>query len=344
MNQVKLNVRKAVICTTVLACAYVGCQERSRPTLKATPTLDEKRQLAGHKGRVWELALSADGKLLASAGADHMIRLWDFESGKPLGTLVGHQDEVTGLTLDPKGRWLASASPDKTVRIWDLEKQKERQTLGDGEVPFRHVRFSQDGTYLAASGHHVFYIWDVGSDGSAKVRHRIEDQYIVGPGYIDFIGDGKRVAVNYALRIGSWDADAGDTKESSFGSKNLGEKYLWWFAFSRDGKLLVSFDATEDDEGIVKFWKLPDREPSVKIPFERRVFMGALSPDSKLLATCGRDLPITLWNTSSGEQVAASKGLEGDCFSLLFSNDGKKLVSGGGDGVIRVWEVPNSNR
>jgi WD40 repeat protein len=257
------------------------------------------------------------------------------------GTLAGHQDEVTGLAVDPSGRWLASASADKTVRIWDLEKQKERQILGDREVSFGRIRYSLDGRRLAAAGNKVLYIWDIGSDASVKVRHRIEHDFI-RPGYIDFIGDGKRVAVKYALGIGSWDVDDGDTKDGSFEYENFDEKFILWFAASRDGKVLAAFGTPGHDEGRVKVWKTPTKEVSLKIEFDRRVLTGALSPDSKLLATCGVELPFTLWNTSSGAQVAASKERAGESWALLFSNDGKKLISGGADGVIRVWEVPDA--
>src|SRR5262249_39326522 len=74
-----------------------------------------------HEDGVNGLALSPDGKRLASAGDDEVIKIWDPATGKVLLTLEGHEDAVNAVAFSPDGKRLASASDDGTVRIWDAD-------------------------------------------------------------------------------------------------------------------------------------------------------------------------------------------------------------------------------
>jgi WD40 repeat protein len=76
--------------------------------------------LKGHTDWVWDVAITADAKLVASGSNDKTLRLWEIASGKCLAYSDEHQDKVTGVDITPDGRWLVSGSRDKTVRLYDL--------------------------------------------------------------------------------------------------------------------------------------------------------------------------------------------------------------------------------
>src|SRR5205823_12770675 len=84
-----------------------------------TPT-----ELKGHTAQVYHLAFSPDGKLLATAGFDNLIKLWEFPAGKETKTLAGHSGPVYCVAFSPDGNTLASSSHDQTIRLWNVADGK----------------------------------------------------------------------------------------------------------------------------------------------------------------------------------------------------------------------------
>lgn len=78
----------------------------------------------GHSRPLYAIAFHPDGSLVATAGLDAIVRLWDLRSGRSIQVLPGHVKQILGLDFSPSGTTLASGSDDHTVRLWDLRKKK----------------------------------------------------------------------------------------------------------------------------------------------------------------------------------------------------------------------------
>ena len=81
----------------------------------------ELRTLTGHSKNVYSVAVSPDGKYLASGSKDETVVIWDATGGEKLKTLYGHSDNVESVCWSPDGKYLASGSYDETVKIWGAD-------------------------------------------------------------------------------------------------------------------------------------------------------------------------------------------------------------------------------
>lgn len=108
--------------------------------------------LRGHKDSLYAMALSVDGKLLATGGYDQQIILWDAPAGQPLATLSGHSGAVFDLQLRGDGKLLASASADRTIKLWDTTSWQRLETFGQSLAELFAVALSPDGRRVAAGG------------------------------------------------------------------------------------------------------------------------------------------------------------------------------------------------
>lgn len=195
---------------------------------------------------VRSLAFNPDGRLLASAGRDEEIKLWNAVTWNHTKTLRGHKGTVYTVAFSPDGRLLASGSEDQTVIVWNVEAGKLRRTVRGHSQAVYGVAFSPDGSMLAsASGDKTIRLWDLGGEEEKQtLRGHSGSVYAVTFSR----PDGRLVASggeDNAIRI--WDAATGALKQTLSGH-NMTVHAL---AFSPDGRLLASgsWDKT------VKLWE-----------------------------------------------------------------------------------------
>ena len=85
--------------------------------------------LKGHRGLIWSVACSLDGKQLASGSNDGTVKLWDLASGSATHTMQRFGYRVSAVAFSPDGMRLASGGTDERIELWDTSTGQRVLTL-----------------------------------------------------------------------------------------------------------------------------------------------------------------------------------------------------------------------
>ena len=295
----------------------------------------ESHKLKRHFGEVTTLAFSPSGRTLVSGGQDRTIVVWDVGSGQARQVLMGHGEEVTALVFSQQGDTLLSGARDAIWRWQGADSAFPVRTLAGNPAGTRFAVFSPSGEWLASGGE--------GGNVTLWTRTLAPARYpsaIKGGSCWDvaFSPDGRTAALGVQNGVQLWDALTRQQRGLLYTGR-----VVRVVAFSPDGQYLAAAVGSNNPQETdlrsqIFLFNLATYQPlAVHEAPSNTTLALRFSPDSKTLATSGRDKTIQLWDVPEcalrrtiSENVTAN--------GLIFLPDGT-LTATCGNGSIRYYDV-----
>ncbi len=289
-----------------------------------------------HDGWVAAVAFAPDGKTLASAGADNVVRLWEVGTWKPKDVLKGHSDCVCAVAFWPSNaqpRKLISGSLDGTILLWGQKKQK-LATFGKIKlrgpclaVTYGGERFS-DHVYGSMNG---TVSWRLGTNASSASKHKSWVNGLASreDGLLASASSDGTVALSRFKQF----------SQTDWVSLEGGAGEVRCVAFSPDGKTL----AAGNRYGTVRIWDVASRKEIKTITGHMgEVWAIAFSPDRKTLAAVDTEWKkpskIKLYDTTTWKE-RGSLPCPGEILCLAYSPNGDWLAAGSWDKTVRLFPM-----
>lgn len=131
-----------------------------------------------HRDTLFDAELSPDGSLLATAGYDKVIRLWEVSTGKFVRDFTSHNGAIYDLAFSPDGSVLASASGDSTGKIWMVGSGARLDTLNQPQAEQYRIGFTPDGKFIVGAGaDNRIRLWRFLSKTEAKINPVAEARF-----------------------------------------------------------------------------------------------------------------------------------------------------------------------
>jgi cytochrome c len=282
-------------------------------------------QLRGHGGPVKALVVTEDGRAALSGSFDTSAILWDLERNAARQVLRFHDGAVNAAAVLPDGR-LATSGEDARIAVWQPPEQVPATVFEGHMAPVASLAVSPDGEWLAsASWDRTVRLWPL-KDGEPRLLEG-HSQNVNG---VAFTPDGSAlVSVGYDATIRIWPLANGGppTIETVAAPLNA-------VAVARDGEIVAA-----GADGVVYFVSAAGQVRGEVKAASDPIIALAISADGTLVAAAGTRGAVAIIDRSDRTLARTLVGPGLPVWSAAFLPDGRTLLTGGTDRVIRRWNA-----
>jgi WD40 repeat protein/serine/threonine protein kinase len=297
----------------------------------------------GHVGPVHSVAISPDGRHVASCSKSESLHLWDTWTGRSITLVqtpndaayeqVGGANKVSRQVLfTPNGQRVISAGSDGAIRVWDVATGRELHVLRGHTDSICAIDITRDGTRIASgSRDKTIRLWDAQSGVCRAVLRGHTD--IVHA--VSFRPDGRRLAsAGWDSVLCVWDVETG----AEVAALRAHTAVVRSLAFSPDSARLAT--GADFPDNTVRLWDAATCTPlAVLAGHENMVGSLVFSPDGSRLASASMDQTVRLWDGAIGRPINVLKGHADWVNAVGFSPDGRRIVSASSDLTLRMWDA-----
>lgn len=316
----------------------------SRANAQTWAAAGELARCERHSGTVRGLAISPDGKYVASVGDDRMCYVLDARTLK-VGRQLGPQSApLTGVAFMKDMTIVVSGVRDKsrpgegTIRFWDWNTAEVRSVMSDSDINAHGLVLSADGEKIGVGlGNASARMYHIPTGSRMGLETPWPDRKCNA---VAISPDSNVLAAGSGGGVVLW--HIGDDKKGpgpSLEGENTAE--VNGLAYSPDGKSVVAAHG----DGVLRRWTVADQTLAAKIPAHTGAALCvAISPDGKQIASGGEDKTVRVWDAATGKESTRLAGHSGAVTCVRFSADSKQLYSAGTDGTVRLWSLTGAGR
>lgn len=309
---------------------WIITQNQNKKIFFFNLTVSKKYEFINEKNNLKNAIFSEDGKWLIAIFEENKteskVKIWNIDNGKSYDHLSNEKD-IIGINILNNGKFLISTHKSlfrfNSYKIWNIDSRKE--------TPYKIIKFSEDGNWLAIR-RNIFetIVLDL---KTGKIPNFLgKGKYIIS---IEFSKDGKwLVTGDIDKKVKVWNLRSGKLYDFL---KN--EKEINYFDIFGNSKWLI----TRNFNNTATIWEM---ETGKRIDFlseERNTFLNAImSQNGEWLITKNFDNTLKIWDVINGKKAEFLKG-EKNIIRASFSKNGKWLITQNIDNTFKLWDLNNKN-